>query len=284
MRRFAIILFVVSLILPPVSLSQPVSAEDRPLLIQGAMPSETDKLVSRLDNVAIDKVGGWTFWRGTIDGIPVVVSRTLKGMANAAAATSIAIMKYRPIAVINQGTAGGLEPSLHLFDIVLGTSAVSLAAFKTPYRPAGGGSNSLDWKPMNLMASEGSAGADSSRRTVVRFACDTVLLNAARQAARLYSRGRIVDGVIGSSDMWNDEIDRIARFHREFGATVEEMETAAAAQVASLFHVAFLGIRVVSDNTTNGDAYNPGTGEACEEYVYEVVKAFASNRHSGYDH
>jgi adenosylhomocysteine nucleosidase len=54
------------------------------------------------------------------------------------------------------------------------------------------------------------------------------------------------------------------------------METASAAQIASLFHVTFLGIRVVSDNTTNGDAYEPKTGEACEDYVYQVVKAYVA--------
>jgi adenosylhomocysteine nucleosidase len=80
--------------------------------------------------------------------------------------------------------------------------------------------------------------------------------------------------VIGSSDVWNDEIDRVAWFHTTFGTAVEEMETASAAQIASLFNVPFLGIRVVSDNITNGGAYDPRTGEACEDYVYLVVKAY----------
>ena len=276
MQHIKVFLFIVVLTLPSWVFSQGASAGVRPIVIQGAMPSETEKLASRLDNVRLDQVGGWSFWCGTVDGYPVIVSRTLKGMANAAAATAIAIERYHPAAVINQGTAGGLDPGLHLFDIVLGTSSVSLAAFKTPYRPAGAGSNSLDWKPMNLMATEGSAGADSIKRTAVRFAGDAMLLAVARQAAGLYTRGRVVDGVIGSSDMWNDEIDRIARFHTEFGASVEEMETAAAAQVAGLFGVSFLGIRVVSDNTTNGSAYNPKAGEACEDYVYQVVKAYVA--------
>jgi adenosylhomocysteine nucleosidase len=276
MQRLRVLLVVVVFTLPSWVFSQGAWTGVRPIIIQGAMPSETENLASRLDNVTIDKVGGWNFWRGTVDGYPVIVSRTLKGMANAAAATAIAVERYHPAAIINQGTAGGLEPGLRLFDIVLGTSSVSLAAFKTPYKPAGAGSNSLDWKPMNLMASEGSAGADSMKRTAVRFAGDAMLLSVARQAAGRYTRGRVVDGVIGSSDMWNDEIDRISRFHTEFGASVEEMETAAAAQIAGLFRVPFLGIRVVSDNTTNGSAYNPKTGEACEDFVYQVVKAYVA--------
>jgi adenosylhomocysteine nucleosidase len=52
------------------------------------------------------------------------------------------------------------------------------------------------------------------------------------------------------------------------------METASAAQIAKLLNVPFLGIRVVSDNITNGDAYDPKTSEACEDYVFDVVKAY----------
>jgi adenosylhomocysteine nucleosidase len=44
-------------------------------------------------------------------------------------------------------------------------------------------------------------------------------------------------------------------------------------QVAGLLDIPFLGIRVVSDNITNGGAYDPKTGEAYEDYVYQVVKA-----------
>jgi len=80
--------------------------------------------------------------------------------------------------------------------------------------------------------------------------------------------------VIGSSEIWNSEIDRIARFHDQFGTIAEEMETASAAQIAGVFRIPFLGIRVVSNNITNGGAYDGKTGEACQEYVYDVVKRY----------
>ena len=278
MARVLAALIAVSLILPLPAFPQGAPVESRPVVVQGAMPSETDKLVSRLDNARLEQVGEWKFWRGTLDGYPVIVSRTLKGVANAAAATAIAIERFHPIAIINQGTAGGLDTTLHLYDIVIGTASVSLGAFKTPNKPAGAGSNSLEWKPMNLMASEASAGNDPIRRTAARFPGDSLLIVVARRAAHQYARGHVVDGVIGTSDMWNDEIDRITRLHSEFGASVEEMETASAAQVASLFHVPFLGIRVVSDNTTTHEAYEPKTGEPCQDFVCLVVRAFFTTR------
>jgi adenosylhomocysteine nucleosidase len=238
------------------------------------MPSETEHLAGRLAGASTDRIGGWTFWRGTVDGYPVIVSKTLKGMSNAAAVTALAIERYKPIAIINQGTAGGHTPSLRVYDIVLGTSSVNLGAFKSPRRQPGAGSNTLDWTPLDLMASEGSASTDPNARRVSRFRSDAALLAAALSARTTYARGQVVEGVIGSSDVWNDELDRIARFHADFGTMAEDMETASAAQIAMLFDVPFLGVRVLSNNATNGGAHDPKTGEACQDFVYQVVKAY----------
>ena len=248
--------------------------DSRPVVVQGAMQIEVEKLSARLDNVTVEQVAGWTFWRGTLNGYPVIVSKTLKGMSNAAAATVLAVERYHPIAIVNQGTAGGHDPSLHLYDIVIGTSSVNLGAFRSLFRAAGAGSNTLDWLPINLTAADGSAATNPNARTVARFAGDQPLATAARQAKSLYTRGRIVEGVIGSSDVWNDELDRIARFHTQYETLVEEMETASAAQIAGQLNTPFLGIRIVSDNITNGGAYDPKTSEACEDYVYDVVKTY----------
>ena len=45
------------------------------------------------------------------------------------------------------------------------------------------------------------------------------------------------------------------RFHTTFGTSVEEMEGAAAAMIGEAFGVATLGIRVLSNNLSNGGAY-----------------------------
>ena len=254
--------------------AQRAPAARRPIVVQGAMQIEVQKLVGELHDVRVEQVGGWSFWRGTVDGYPVVVSKTLKGVSNAAAATVIAAERYHPVAIINQGTAGGHDPGLRLYDIVIGTSSVNLGAFRSPFRSAGSGSNPLEWLPLDLTASDGSAGNDPRARKLARFDGDSALLAAARGAKSTYTRGKVVEGVIGSSDVWNDEIDRIAKFHADYGTMVEEMETASAAQIASLLKIPFLGIRVVSDNITNGGAYDPRTSDACEDFVHQVVKVY----------
>jgi adenosylhomocysteine nucleosidase len=248
----------------------------RPVLVQGAMPVEIELLVERLGSTTVDRIGAWTFWRGTVDGHAVIVSKTLKGMSNAAAATALAIERYRPAAIINQGTAGGHSPALSVYDIVLGTSAVNLGAFKSPRRAAGAGSSTLDWTPLDLTASEGSASSDPAARRIARFEGDRGLLAAARSVTAGYTRGRIVEGVIGSSDTWNDELDRIAGFRTAFGTSVEDMESASSAQIAALFAVPFLSVRVVSNNATNGGAHDLRTAEACQDYVYRLLRAYVA--------
>jgi adenosylhomocysteine nucleosidase len=251
-----------------------VAKLDAPVLVQGAMPSETDLLVSRLSDMHVEKVGGWTFWRGRIEGHPVVVSKTLKGEANVAAATAISIEHFHPFAILNEGTAGGHDPQLHVYDIVLGAESVNLGSFKTGFREHGKGSNSLEWAPLDLLASEGSAGMDPTARTARRFRADSKLLAAAERVKSAYQRGRVVVGAIGSSDVWNSELDRIEQMHRQYGTSVEDMETASAAQIAGAFDVPFLGVRVVSNNITNGGAYDGTTAGSCQEFVRAIVSAY----------
>jgi len=244
-----------------------------PVLVQGAMVSETARLIGRLEQPVVERVGGWTFWRGTIDGYPVVVSRTEKGMENAAAATALAIERFHPVAVFNQGTAGGHDPDLHVYDIVIGTASLNVGAFRAVFRKRGDGSQPLDWVPLDLQA-EGSAISQTAPKLPARFEPDPALLDVVRSVRGTYGRGRVVDGVIGSSDMWIDELDRVAQFHERFGTSVEEMETASAAQVARTFAVPFVGFRVLSDNITNGSTYDAAAGEACQEFAYAVVRAY----------
>jgi len=276
MPRIVGTLLAIVLLTACVKQDAPASLGSRPVVVQGAMDVEIRQLARTIENAREEKIQAWTFWTGTIDGYPVVISKTLKGMPNAAVATSLAAERYHPIAIINQGTAGGHIPDLRVFDIVIGTQSVNLGSFKTGYRERGRGSDLAEWVPLDLLRSDGSAGQDPNARVMRRFAADERLLDAARRARDQYTRGRVTEGVIGSSEVWNSEIDRIERFHETFGTTVEEMETAAAAQIAAAFQIPFLGVRVVSNNITNGGTYDTKTGEACQEFVYNVVRNYVN--------
>ncbi|WP_273852696.1 5'-methylthioadenosine/S-adenosylhomocysteine nucleosidase [Guptibacillus spartinae] len=251
---------------------------ERPILVQGPMPIEAEKFAERLENVTEETSGSFVFYKGTVDDYPVIVAKTGKGMENTAAATAVAIEKYNPLAIINQGTSGGHDPELDVFDIVLGKRTTNTGSLKTVNLNKDEGIKPTEWKPMDLMASEGSAGEDPDAENIRYFEGDPDLLSAANAVKDDYQKGKVVEGTIGSADVWNNEIDRINWFHEKYGTSVEEMEGAAGAQIAQAYDVPFLGIRILSNNKVNGGEYNPNTAEANQEYVYKVVQQYIKNQ------
>ncbi|HEY2421659.1 MAG TPA: 5'-methylthioadenosine/S-adenosylhomocysteine nucleosidase [Neobacillus sp.] len=247
----------------------------RPIIIQGPMPIEAEEFAQRLEKVKEEKSGTFVFYKGKVDNYPVIVAKTGKGMENAAAATAVAIEKYNPIAIINQGTSGGHDPNLNVFDIVLGKRVTNIGSLKTEVKDENQGMDPTQWIPMDLMASEGS-GSDANAEKVHYYEGDKDLLAAANAVKDKYTKGKVVEGTIGSADVWNNEVDRIKWFNTKYGTSVEEMEGAAVAQIAKAYDVKFLGIRVLSNNKVNGGKYSPDTAAANQDYVYEVVKKYIS--------
>lgn len=246
----------------------------RPIMIQGPMIIEAEKMAARLDNVSVEPTGNFVFYLGTLNEYPVIVAKTSKGMENAAAATAVGIERYHPLAVINQGTAGGHDPNLLVGDIVLGVKISPIGNLKAADRLAGQGSDPFAWKPMDVMASEGSAGEDKNAERIRYYDSDAALLEIARRVKDTYTYGTVVDGIVGSANLWNNELDRIKWFHDNYGTSVEEMEGAAVAQMCDAYQVPFLSIRVLSNNKTNNGKYDPTTAEYCQEYVLNVVKEY----------
>src|SRR5258706_13189738 len=103
----------------------PQAAHPRPVIVQGAMDVEIRKLAGAIEHPREENILGWTFWSGTVDGYPVVVSKTMKGMENTAAATVLAAEHYQPAAIINHGTGGGHQPYRQEFDNLFGALPVN---------------------------------------------------------------------------------------------------------------------------------------------------------------
>ena len=242
------------------------------VVIQAALPLECEYLVGLLANVRQETRGGWVFWRGEYEGVDLIVSKTRMGLSNAAAATAIAIERYQPRAIINQGTSGGHDPDLQVFDIVLGLQTINFGMVKTPSVAAGGGSNSLMWLEAFDMLPEDESDPEPIRQRY--YLADAELLAAARAVQDVYAQGKVVEGIIASADCWNNELDRIAFLRQHYGSSVEEMEAASVAQIAQQYGVAMMAIRVVSNNITNGGTYNPATGKACQDFVLQVAKRY----------
>ena len=243
----------------------------RPILIEGAMNTETETLIRALKNPVAYRELNYLFVAGTYKDYPVVVVRTEIGMANAASSTALAIKKFNPVAVINQGTAGGHDSALKIGDIVIGEKSFDYTAIKVTYSAAGEGADLRQQEMIGAYAYDETSGKFQSYK---EYRASRPLLNTALKVADEHKEFNAVSGTIGTADSWLQNIDYINFLHEVYGSSCEEMETNAAAQVCQNAGVPFIGIRVLSDNITISHDYVPETGTICQEFVLLVVEEY----------
>lgn len=240
------------------------------IAIQGAMDCEISALLEAMGDYKEEKHGSFSYYIGEIADISVVVSKTEMGLVTAAASTVLLIEKYQPSVIINQGTAGGHDPNLRVFDMVIGKEIVNINSFRTGSMEAGKGSNPRDWVHLDTIFPD----ENGEHQDPESFSSDPELVNLVLTSASQYKYGKVVEGKIGSGDIWNREIDRINWLRDTFGTSAEEMEAFAAAKIAKLYNVPYLSFRIISnsevidDNTEDLET----AGIYCAEFAVEVVK------------
>ncbi|WP_019010106.1 5'-methylthioadenosine/adenosylhomocysteine nucleosidase [Deinococcus aquatilis] len=200
------------------------------LAIMGAMDEEIELLLADLQDHETLTFPGVTLHRGTLDGVPVLLTRGGIGKVNAALTTAYLLMQGAT-QVIFTGVAGGVHPELRVGDIVVSTDCVQhdvdVAAL----------GYELGTVPGELPAWP----ADEKLRTI------------ALEAARDVDGVRVLDGRVASGDQFIASREGVQRLWTMFGAACAEMEGAAVAQVCSKAGVPFVVIRSVSD-TADHDA------------------------------
>ena len=90
------------------------------IAIIGALEKEIMQIKEELSDVCEAREAGLNVVSGGLDGLTVVATTAGMGTVNAAAATQHLISKYAPQAVVFSGIAGGLNPKLHIDDVVIG--------------------------------------------------------------------------------------------------------------------------------------------------------------------
>ncbi|MBR5914183.1 MAG: 5'-methylthioadenosine/S-adenosylhomocysteine nucleosidase [Selenomonadaceae bacterium] len=255
-------------------------SRQRPILIQGAMTAEVGNLIKALKNPVVYWNMHYLFVAGTYKNYPVVVSRTGIGMENAAASTALAIKQFNPIAVINQGTAGGYAPNLHVNDIIIGNNSINCSMYKEEYQAAG----EYDITKQILRgtpAYDKDKKEDTEFRRFHEFKADEKLLRIAKTTAALNPNWNVSFGTIGSANGWNNSIDHINFLRDNYGVDAEEMETNAVAQICQNAELPFIGIRIISDNTPLGEQFDLATALPCQDFSLLVAERLIRNIKAG---
>ena len=78
--------------------------------IIGAMSTEVDSLIQKINNPKLQKIGSFSFVSGTIYDKEVVILKSGIGKVASAVGVSLLIQNYKPSFIINTGIAGGVSP------------------------------------------------------------------------------------------------------------------------------------------------------------------------------
>jgi adenosylhomocysteine nucleosidase len=177
--------------------------------------------------------GGFEFIPGNMEGKPVVLLRCGIGKVNAAVGCALLIERYKPEAVINTGSAGGIDGALNFGDAIISDGLV--------YHDAD-------------VTSSGYAPGQIPGMPEIFTVPEDLICRAERAVDELAREGRLpetfhhVRGLIGSADVFMDTAEKAERVRRVFPRIrAVEMEGAAVAHTCFLFSVPVLIIRAVSD-------------------------------------
>lgn len=231
------------------------------------------------------EINGLAFWRGTYGGREVVVFRTGVSMVNAAYQLQLALDRFPITHVLFAGVAGGVDPALHIGDVVV-PERWAYHAEAAYLNEDGKGGYVL---PEYLTARYENFGmifpADVSVaregqpefRRQPAFAADPLLLAAAKKAVgklpAMRKAGREVTVAVGgvgvTGPVFVDNANYRAWIFRVWQAHCLDMESTALAQVAWANKKPFLIVRGLSDLAGAQHGRNPI--DANEAQVSEIA-------------
>ncbi|MBR1539846.1 MAG: 5'-methylthioadenosine/S-adenosylhomocysteine nucleosidase [Clostridia bacterium] len=236
---------------------------NRPILVIATMDAEFKLLKEKLESLRFSKLNNkYHCYEGFINHYPVVICNCMETAINATIATTLAIQKYKPSVVINEGVAGGHGLNIHKGDIVIGENCINILSYGTPIKKEGEGSNTLEWTLTNFFAGE-------PNRLVYQRA-SAKLIRIAKNIE--YLEGKVHVGTIGSGDIWDREYDRIMMLNQKYGTLCEDMEANSVYIVANQFKIPVIGIKIVSTNEILEERYERSTGNKLQEFSYELIK------------
>ena len=267
--RFAqtLLLVLLSLTMLGASATRAEAARRYDVMVQGALDVELQPLLKALEGRKTVQLDAWTFWTGRIGDKSVVVCRTEVGPLNATAATAMGIRYFQPRILVNQGTAGGHNRALKLWDIVVGERTVDFSGVAQAHGDEGSGIHVTRWQPMyNRLRLDG-----RNQVTFESFPGDQALVKAALGIP--YARGQLIAGNIGSAFHFSRELDYIDWVRRVYKTDSEDMESAFAAGVATAMHVRFVAVRIISNTEWGHPTFERIAGEYCAEFVVQMIRA-----------
>ena len=260
----------------------PTTAHDaqdnvRRIAVVSAFAPEMSVLRGELNSATVHSINGVKFVAGNLEGRNVVLFLSGISVVNAAMTMQLALDHFTIDRIVFSGIAGGVDPALHIGDVVIADRWGQYLEAVFAREVEGGWAKPpfFDYPfdnfgmmfPRSVTVQRASADAPETR---FWFPVDEALLAHARTAVADVVLDRcLADGtclqqtpkiVIGGSGVSGGAFIDNAAFRdytfKTFGARVLDMESAAVAHVAYANNVPFLAVRSLSDLAGGGEGEN----------------------------
>lgn len=225
------------------------------IAIIGAMEEEIVILKKKIKSPKETTIAGYQFVEGTIAEREVVLVKSGIGKVNAAVATTLLLQLFKPDAVLNTGSAGGIGDNLEVGTVVLSNEVthhdVDVTAFGYALGQVPGGP--------------------------VTYKSDERLVEVSAQTVREIGKHAYATGLIASGDVFMSNPERVFKVKQQFPELIAaEMEAAAVAQVCHEFNIPFVVIRALSDiagkeSSLSFDEFLPDAAQHSSEVVMRVI-------------
>lgn len=209
-----------------------------------SVPLEAQRFMAAITAVEAVSLGSKTIYRGTIADQEVALCVGGMGKANAAHAATLLFTRYKPHSLIIFGVGGAYPSSgATVGDIALASEEIA--------------------GDEGVLTRDGFKGADfigiplvqtEEERFFNRFPASAPLLRAAREAlSRSTACGNVRAGAFVTLSTCTGTSARLKELERLYHPLCENMEGAAAAQVAALHAVPWIEVRAVSNVVEDRD-------------------------------
>jgi adenosylhomocysteine nucleosidase len=234
-----------------------------------AIPEETQALGAAWQVHESTRIGDATFYHGQLAGRDVVLVECGIGKVNAAFAATILCEVFKCRKLVFSGIAGGLDPALHVGDVVIGQCVrqVDYGRFQDgaviPFRagavPFGDVAGEIGWVMQNATCEK--------LRPLLRV---TLPEWQGRQP-------KIQFGTILTGDVFLNDSRQREKYHADHQAQAIEMEGGAVAQIAEKYGAEAIVIRALSDLAGDDShldfaAFGHYAATSAARLVIEIIK------------
>ncbi len=203
--------------------------------IIGAMDVEIEQLLHEMTDTEQTALYHSLYYKGTIGGNSVVITKSGVGKVNAAIAAQTLIHQYQVTSIVFIGVAGAIHPELDIGDMVISTSCQE---------------HDLDASTLGFPR-----GAIPFQE-VSEYPADPHLIEFALTAGNSLKDIQVRKGKVLSGDQFITDSKLVSWLRSELAGDCVEMEGAAVAHVCYLFQIPYVVIRSMSDRADHAAPVN----------------------------